>query len=120
MTAELAIAAPILFLILLTIMQFALWSHATHIAQTAAAQGLSAVRVHTGTAADGESRARQVLTDLGSGPLTQPEVRAQRGAEYAAVTVTGIATPVVPFLRLHVHGEASGAVERFIPDLASG
>lgn len=116
MSAEIVLAAPLLVLILLTITQFALWSHATHIAQTAAAEGLSAARVHTGSTTDGEARARAITHQHGDGPLREAAVAAIRGDETARVEVTGVAASVVPFLRLRVHAEAEGSVERFLPD----
>ncbi|MGH3761035.1 TadE/TadG family type IV pilus assembly protein [Actinophytocola sp.] len=116
MTAELAIATPVLLLVLLTIVQFTLWSHATHVAQTAAAQGLAAARVQSGTAAAGESQARQTLRQLGDGPLADVVVDATRSTDQATVDVDGVATSVIPFLRLAVHAEAAGSVERFVPD----
>jgi hypothetical protein len=116
MTTEIVLAAPLLMLILLTITQFALWSHATHIAQTAAAEGLAATRVHTGTTTDGEARARDILTRLGDGPLRNATAHAARAEGAARVDVTGTAASVLPFLRLPVHAEASGPVERFLPD----
>lgn len=116
MNAEIALAAPLLLLILLTIVQFALWSHATHTAQAAAAEGLAATRVDTGTAADGETRALATITHLGDGPLRDVAVHASRIHDHARVEVTGITATVIPFLRLSVHAEAAGPVERFIPD----
>jgi hypothetical protein len=116
-SAEITLAAPLLMLILLTITQFALWSHATHIAQTAAAEGLSATRVHTGTTSGGESRARDTLNQRGDGPLRDANIHAIRGDETARVEVTGVAASVVPFLRLRVHAEAAGPVERFLPEI---
>jgi hypothetical protein len=116
MSAELAVATPVLLLMLLAIVQFALWSHATHVAQAAAAQGLSVARIHSGSAMAGAARARQVLRQLGDGPLTATSVDATRSAEHATVDVDGVATSVIPFLRLPVHAEAVGAVERFVPD----
>jgi TadE-like protein len=116
MSAEVALAAPLLLLILLCIVQFALWSHGTHIAQAAAAEGLAAVRVHTGTPADGEDRARAIVDDLGAGPIRDVAVHASRTVERARVEVTGVAATVVPFLRLTIHAEAAGAVERFVPN----
>lgn len=120
MSAEIAVAAPLLMLILLTITQFALWSHATHIAQTGAAEGLSVTRVHTGTTADGESRARTTIDRLGDGPLREAAAQATRIDDTARVEVTGVAASVVPFLRLRVHAEAAGPVERFVPDTGGG
>ncbi|MGW5053957.1 TadE/TadG family type IV pilus assembly protein [Actinokineospora sp. NPDC004072] len=119
-SAELVIATPLLLLMLLAIVQFALWSHATHIAQAAASQGLAAARSQTGTAADGTSTAQQLLDQLASGPLTASAVTSGRTAASAWVRVSGTATSVVPFLRLPVHAEAGGPVERFVPDLVSG
>lgn len=119
-SAELVIATPLLLLILLVIVQFALWSHATHIAQAAASQGLSAVRAQDGTVAEGTASAQQVLDQLARGPLTGTSISTDRGADSAAVRISGSATSVIPFLHLPVHAEITGPVERFVPDLAAG
>jgi Flp pilus assembly protein TadG len=117
-SVELVIATPLLLLMLLAIIQFALWSHATHIAQAAASQGLAAARAQDGTAAEGSASAQQMLDQLDSGPLTDARVNADRSATVASVQISGTATSVVPFLHLRVHAEAVGPVERFVPDLA--
>lgn len=119
-SAELVIATPLLLLMLLAIVQFALWSHATHIAQAAASQGLAVARSQNGTAAAGTSSAQQLLDQLAGGPLTGSAVISDRGAASASVKVSGTASSVVPFLTLPVHAEAVGPVERFVPDLAGG
>lgn len=116
MTADVAIAAPLLMLILIAITQFALWSYATQIAQAAAASGLAATRVHTGTEATGENRALEVVTELGPGPLRDVDVVVIRTDEQTRIDVTGHATTLIPFLRMSVRGNAVGAVERFVPD----
>ena len=118
MSAELAIAAPLLLLMLLLIVQAAIWTHATNVAKTAATQGLAATRVHTGTAAEGATRTRDVLANLGNGPLDNPRVNVVRTTERATVEVNGTAAAVIPFLRLPVHATAVGPVERFVPDRA--
>jgi Flp pilus assembly protein TadG len=117
-SAELVIATPLL-LLLLTIVQFALWSHATHIAQAAAAQGLAAARVQDATAAQGSVAARQVLDQLGRGPLTDTRIDAARSSDAVSIRVSGDTSAVIPFLRLPVHAEAAGPVERFMPDVAA-
>ncbi|HEY3709387.1 MAG TPA: TadE/TadG family type IV pilus assembly protein, partial [Amycolatopsis sp.] len=48
-TVELVIATPLLLLALLAIIQFAVWSHATHVAQAAASQALATARTQDGT-----------------------------------------------------------------------
>lgn len=113
-SAELVIAVPLLLMLLLAIVQFALWSHATHIAQAAAAQGLSAARAQDGTAHAGAAKAQQLLDQLARNSLTGTSVNAERTVESASVRISGTATTVVPFLRLPVHAEAAGPVERFV------
>jgi Flp pilus assembly protein TadG len=117
-SAELVVATPLLLLMLLVIVQFALWSHATHIAQAAASQGVAVARAQNGTAAAGSASARQMLDQLASGPLTGADVTADRTTTSASIRITGTATSVIPFLSLPVHAEAVGPVERFVPDLA--
>ncbi|GAA1291666.1 TadE/TadG family type IV pilus assembly protein [Saccharothrix xinjiangensis] len=119
-SAELVIATPLLLLMLLSIVQFALWSHATHIAQAAASQGLAAAGSQNGTSAAGIAGARQLLDQLATGPLRGAVVSADRGAASASVRISGTATSVVPLLSLPVHAEAVGPVERFVPDLVGG
>lgn len=119
-TAEMVIATPLLLLMLLAIVQFALWSHATHIAQTAASQGLSVARAQNGTADEGRVESQRMLDQLARGPLADINVSADRTATSASIRITGTATSVIPFLRLPVRAEAAGPVERFVPDLASG
>jgi len=115
-TAELVVATPLLLLALLTIVQFALWSHATHVAQAAASQALAAARTQDGTATAGHDAGRRLLDDLARGPLRSPRIRVVRTATSASVTVNGEAAAVLPGLHLHVHAETTGEVERFIPD----
>ncbi|MEC3974321.1 TadE/TadG family type IV pilus assembly protein [Amycolatopsis sp. H20-H5] len=112
-TAELVLATPLLLLLIMLIAQFALWMHATHIAQAAASQALSVTRVQGGTAARGQTEASNVLAQLGSGPLRDPQARVTRNLDYAAVHVEGNVTAVVPFLTLTAEGDATGPVERF-------
>ncbi|WP_156093962.1 TadE/TadG family type IV pilus assembly protein [Lentzea aerocolonigenes] len=116
-SADLVLFTPLLLLALLTFVQFALWSHATHIAQAAASQGLAATRAHNGTTAAGTASARQLLDQLAQGPLTGASASAERTTESASVRITGTASAVVPFLRLPVHAEAAGPVERFVPNV---
>jgi Flp pilus assembly protein TadG len=114
-TAELVLAVPLLLLLLLLIAQFTLWLHATHIAQAAASEALSATRVEGGTVAHGQAEANRVLRQLGDGPLHSPSATVTRGPEEASVHVEGTVTAVVPFLTLTAAGDATGPIERFVP-----
>lgn len=116
-TTELVVATPVLLLMLMAIVQFALWSHATHIAQAAASQGLAATRAQAGTVAAGNASARAMLDQLARGPLTDVGVTIDRSATNASVRIRGRASSVLPFLRLPVHAEAAGPVERFVSNV---
>ncbi|MFI5590104.1 TadE/TadG family type IV pilus assembly protein [Amycolatopsis sp. NPDC051758] len=115
-TVELVIATPLLLLALLAIVQFALWSHATHIAQAASTEGLAAARTQDGTAAAGHAAAQRLLDDLAQGPLRSSHVEVTRTATSASVSVQGEVVAVLPGVHLHVHAESAGEVERFVPD----
>lgn len=115
-TVELVIATPLLLLALLAIVQFALWSHAAHVAQAASAEGLAAARAQDGTAAAGHAAAQRLLDDLARGPLRSSHVDVARTATSVSVSVQGEVVAVLPGVHLHVHAEAVGEVERFVPD----
>lgn len=119
MSVELVIATPLLLFVLLAIIQFALWSHATHVAQAAASQALAAARVQDGTSGAGRAAGQRLLDDLAHGPLHNPQVDVTRTATSATVSIQGEATAVLPGLHLPVHAESSGAVERFVPDVGT-
>ncbi|GLZ30874.1 hypothetical protein Lesp02_30630 [Lentzea sp. NBRC 105346] len=119
-TVELVIATPLLLLLILLITQFALYMHATHIAQAAASEALSAARVSGGTASAGNTEGKRVLTQLGSGPLQETSMNVQRGPTQASVTVTGTVINVIPFVTFTVHAEAVGPVEKFTPPNGTG
>lgn len=114
-TAELVIATPVLLLLILLVVQFAVWQHSVHVAQAAASEGLAAARVQGGTAGSGQEEANLVLSQLSQSVLVHPSVHVDRGANTATVTVTGEAQAVIPFLHLPVRATASGPVERFRP-----
>jgi Flp pilus assembly protein TadG len=113
-TAELVVAVPFLLLMLTLIMQFAIWAHATHIAQAAASQALDTARVLGGSNASGQTEADDVLTQLGGGPLKGAQATVTRGATQTTVDITGSAASVVPFLHLPVRAHAVGPTERFV------
>jgi Flp pilus assembly protein TadG len=114
-TAELVIATPVLLLLILLVVQFALWQHSIHVAQAAASEGLAAARVQGGTAGSGQDEANLVLAQLSHSVLVHPLVQVAKGANTTTVTVSGEAEAVIPFLHLPVRATASGPVERFRP-----
>jgi len=119
-SAETAVVLPALLVLILLVVQTALYAHARNLTQSAAQEGLRAARLRAarlraGSAAAGQSAARSFLAATAGTLLTSPTVSAARSPTTATVTVDGHAAAVVPFLDLAVHSTAAGPVERFVP-----
>ncbi|MFE0099847.1 TadE/TadG family type IV pilus assembly protein [Streptomyces sp. NPDC059009] len=115
-TTEMVIVMPLLLTLVLLLAQAALYAHAAHIAQAAAAHALSATRIEDGSAGAGQVEAHRVLSQLGRGPLRDIHIEVDRDAEHAEVRIEGTATSVLPFLRLSVRARTAGPVEKFRSD----
>lgn len=114
-SAELVVAIPLLLLMIMLVVQFALWQHGIHIAQAAADRGVTAARIEGGTASAGTLEAQTVLSQLGQSIVVMPNVQVIRDADTASVVITGSAETVVPGLTLPIRAQASGPVEQFRP-----
>jgi Flp pilus assembly protein TadG len=114
-SVELVIAFPLLLLLLLALMQLALWTHAEIIADAAASHALDAARVQGGSVAAGDASATAVLTQLSHGILLDPHVQVTRTTQSAAVTITGHAVSVIPIpgITLPVRASLTGPAENF-------
>jgi Flp pilus assembly protein TadG len=114
-TVELVIATPLVLLLLGAIVQAALWAHAEHIAQAAAARGTEAARANGATPAAGHDQARTTLDALG-GALRAPSIDVTRTATTTRTQIRGSALAVVPGVHLPVTAVAEAPTERFVPD----
>lgn len=112
-SVELAIAVPALLLMLLLVVQFALWYHASHVVTAAAQQGLTAAQHERGSSAAGNAAAWGFLHAAGRRVVESAEVAVTRGADVTEVEVRGFAVAVVPGFHLPVSGHADGPSERF-------
>ena len=112
-TLEAVLVFPVLLLLLMLIIQFALWYHASDLANAAAQDGARAARVEGATAADGATRANQLLDQTGRSILQGRHVSVQRGPDITRVDVRGSCIQLVPFLRLPVHVVVESTTERF-------
>lgn len=121
-SAEIVIAVPLLMLLILLVIQFAIWEHAEGIAHATAEEALAAARVQGGTAASGQQRAAQVIRQIGSSVLTGPQVSVTVTPADVTVEVTGTAEQVLPIpgLTFGVTVTVTGPVERFVPATAQG
>lgn len=121
MSAELVVATPLLLLLVLAVVQFALWQHAAHVANAAAQEGARSARLEGGSSTAGQARAEGLLVSLGRTTLADPNVTVRLDGERARVEVSGYASSVLPFLRLPVKAASEGPLETFrpLPSVAS-
>ena len=112
-TAELVLVTPLMLLMILAVVQFGLWFHASHVASAAAQEGARAARAEASSAAAGQARAEEFLDSVGRAIVLEPSVRATRDDDVARVEVTGQAPQVVPGLTLPISAESEGPVEEF-------
>ena len=107
---------PVLILLITSVIQFALWSHATHVAVAAAQDGAEAARLEGSNAEAGRARAEDFLAQAAQRLIVAPEVIATRDTRVATVVVRGRVASILPGLALPVRGTATGFVERFRPE----
>jgi Flp pilus assembly protein TadG len=112
-SAELVIATPLLLLLIMGVIQFALWEHAEHIATAVAQQGVAVGRLQNESAAAGQQQAQSVLDQLGPSVLTGTTITATRTEQMTTVTVTGHAESIVGLFSLPVKATAAGGTENY-------
>ncbi|GAB3962020.1 pilus assembly protein [Actinoallomurus acanthiterrae] len=121
-TLELALLTPILLLVILLVVQFAMVYHARHVALAAAQSGARVAREQGGGDWKGqaEAKAREYIQQIGPELLTGVTPQAGGDQNQRWVTVTGTAVRVVPFLTLHVTQRSGGPIECYRPDVGAG
>ncbi len=126
-TAELVVVFPFVMFILLLIFQFALWYHATHVAQAAAQEGARVARLATSPNAPGAEQAqadaggdaaRQFIAGMGAFDNKTVTDSWDPGTDVVRVTVSGTAPSLVPGLTLPISEHSEGRREKFRPENA--
>lgn len=112
---QLVLVAPVLLLVLMFIVQFALVAHARSVVEAAAEQGSAVARRADGTQAGAQAETVKYLDKLGPKMLMTRSVSANRTADTATVTVTGTVISLVPGVHPRVKETSSGPVERYVP-----
>ncbi|HEY3943301.1 MAG TPA: TadE family protein [Acidimicrobiales bacterium] len=112
-SAELVIATPLLLLLIMGVIQFALWEHAEHIASAVAQQGVAVGRLQGQSAQAGQNQAQSVLNQLGPSVLADARITATRTGAATTVTVTGHAESVLGIFTLPVKAVAVGPNENY-------
>ena len=114
-SAELAVATPLMLLLLTLVVHIALWAHADHVAQTIAQHGQASTRAIEGTEADGHARAQEVADQLRGDLLQEMTITVDRTATTATVQVNAHVPTMIPGLNLPVHTEVFGPTEHHTP-----
>ena len=110
---EVVLLMPVLFALMFTGMQAALFYHARTVAIAAAEEGARAVGAQGGTPMLGVAAADDFITSAGGdGVLKDAHTQAWRGATTASVTVSGTAMSVIPGWSPALTSSASVPVER--------
>ena len=119
---ELALLTPILLLVILLVVQFAMVYHARHIALAAARAGAREARGDDtgGWQAAAKNQAEAYARQIGRNIVTDVNATPSGGADERFVDVDAKAITVIPFMDLRVHQRAGGPVECFRPDDGDG
>jgi Flp pilus assembly protein TadG len=117
---EAAIVLPVVVLLSMLVVQWALIWHGRHVAEAAAQTGLRTARGYQATAGAGEQAATGYLSAVAPNLLTAPSVEVTRTPTTATVRVHARVLAVIPGLSAVVSGgvdieeTASGPIERFV------
>ena len=110
---EVVITFPVLILLVMLVVQFALLWHARHVAEAAAQDGLRSARGYASTAELGQQDAQSYLAQVAPRLLLAPTVDVRRTPTTVTVRVHAGVLSIVP-LGLDVDETAVGPVERFV------
>ncbi len=104
---------PVIMLVLILVVQMALWAHAAQVAQLAASEGDRAAVASGGGPAVGESRAKAVLSASGSDVESASALAQTVPGDQIRMVVSGRAPQVLPWLVLPVSAVQTGPVQEF-------
>jgi Flp pilus assembly protein TadG len=110
---EAVLVIPVAMLLLLAVVQFALWANAAQVVQLAASEGDRAARTSGGNVAVGEARAEAVLSASGSGMTRISALVSLNPGGEAVTTVSARAVSILPWLVLPVSATQVGPVQEF-------
>ena len=110
---ETAITFPVLLLLVMLVVQYALLWHGRHVAEAAAQDGLRSARAFGATAELGQRDAQGYLRQVAPHLLSRPEVQVDRSKTTVTIRVRAQVLSIVP-LGLIVDETAVGPVERFV------
>jgi len=115
-TIEFVLTMPLLLIIMLITVQFALIAHAQSGMQAAAEEGAARARAYDGSAGQAHSQTTKYLQHLSGSLLDHVSISVDRGQEQASVTVQGTVTQIVPFMPTSITRHSTGPVERYVEE----
>ena len=111
-TTEMAVIAPVFFVMVLLPIHFALWWHAKQTIDLAAEEALDAAQIEGSSEGDGVAAANAVIGQVGN--IENPTVSVQIAGDVVTVQITGRSRFRVVPGGWHMSSTAEGRVERFI------
>ncbi len=113
-TTQLVLVTPAIIVLLLAVVQTALWLHAAQVGTAAASRGVHAAASHGATAADGVAAASSFVTDAGGALTNLPVV--VRGDSFVEARVTVHLARLLPLAPRDVTRVVRAPVERFVAE----
>ena len=112
--AEFVVCLPVFFLLVIGGVQYALWSHASHLARAAAEQGSQVASGYGSTLAAGTQAAQNFIATTGPNTLTKPVVATSTlPGDVAEVKVTGRTQALIPWLDLTVSATSVAPIQEY-------
>ncbi|MFD9125414.1 TadE family protein [Kitasatospora sp. NPDC059571] len=118
---EFLLITPLLFLMLLSIVQFGMYFFAAQVTEAAAQAGARKARATADDNPGGwrdlaRSTSQTRIDTLGPALVGSATITPIQDGDQVGITVTSTVVPVVPWLHLRVTTRSIGPIERFIPD----
>lgn len=111
---EAAITVPLIFFLLMAIVQWAVVWHARSVADAAAQEGLRSAEAYQSTAASGQDAAQNFLAQTAPHALRGATVTVTRSGTTVTVHVHAPVMAVIPFGNYSVDSTVSGPIERYV------
>ena len=111
---EAAIVLPVIIVLTMLVIQYALVWHARHVAEAAAQDGLRAAAGYAATPAAGQSAASTYLTQVAPQLVRDPQVTVTVTATTVTVTVHAHVLSLLAFGRFDITEHAAGPRELFV------
>lgn len=112
---EAVITVPIVFFLLMFLVQWAIVWHLRDVVQSAAQNGLRSAQDYRSSAAIGQHDAANYLSKVAPTALRNPQITVHRSPTQVSVRISARVVSVIPFGAFTVTGSAAGPVEAYTP-----